>query len=436
MLDRRFVAQNPQAVEDMLRRRHASEQARASVQRFAELEQERKSLLRRRDEQNRLRNQRSRTIGQLMRQGKREEAELAKAQVRAAGDDLGQIKDRLAEVEAEVRSLLVALPNRLDARVPDGRVEEDAVEVERWGEPTSFEFDILPHDELGERLGILDLGRAARMSGARFAVLKGAGAALERGLINFFLHVHTTEHGYTEVMVPYLVWRKTMEGTGQLPKFEEDLFKLAEPLNGSDAFLVPTAEVPVTNLHREEILPAEQLPLKYCCFTPCFRAEAGSYGRDTKGLIRQHQFHKVELVQIGTEEMSDQNHHALTGHAEVCLRKLQLPYRRVRICAGDASAAAAYQYDLEVWIPSQNRYREVSSCSNFWDYQARRMQLRYRQPGIKGTKPCHTTNGSGLAVGRTLVAILENYQRADGSVLIPEALRPFMGGLDRIAPPE
>jgi seryl-tRNA synthetase len=266
-------------------------------------------------------------------------------------------------------------------------------------------------------------------------VLKGAGARLERALINFFLDTHTGEHGYTEVMTPYMVHRRIMEGTGQLPKFEEDMFKLDRPVNGADTFLIPTAEVPVTNLHREEILEEEQLPVRYACFTPCFRAEAGSAGRDVRGIIRQHQFHKVELVWVTTPDRSEKDHQALVSHAEVLLQKLGLPYRVVQHCGGEVSFNAHVAFDLEVWLPSQNKYREISSCSNFGDYQARRMQLRYRPGGDGKAKPklAHTLNGSGLAVGRTLVAILENYQQADGSVVVPEVLRPYMGGLDRIS---
>ena len=305
--------------------------------------------------------------------------------------------------------------------------------------PREFDFEPRSHDDLGAALGILDLERAARMSGSRFAVLQGAGARLERALINFFLDLHVAEHGHSEVMVPYIVWRDAMQGTGQLPKFEADLFKLSQPLNGQDAYLIPTAEVPVTNLHRGEILDETDLPLRYCSFTPCFRAEAGSYGKDTKGLIRQHQFHKVELVHITTPGRSRQDHEELTGFAERCLQLLELPYRKVRVCSGEMSAAAANQMDLEVWVPSQGRYREISSCSNFNDFQARRMGLRYRvhvEEGKGRVAFCHTLNGSALAVGRTLVAILENYQQADGSVVIPQALRPWMGGLDRITAPE
>jgi seryl-tRNA synthetase len=355
-----------------------------------------------------------------------------KQEVRLAADRMKSLEQRQGELNTEATDILLALPNHLDDRVPMGKGDDEAVEILRWGEPRVLDFEPLPHDDLATALGILDTERAARMTGARFAVLKGAGAALERALINFFLSLHTTEHGYTEVMVPYLVWGSALQGTGQLPKFEADLFKIEGKVNGSEAYLIPTAEVPVTNLHREETVDPAQLPLKYACFTPCFRSEAGSYGRDTKGLIRQHQFHKVEMVQITTAEESSRAHLELVGHAERCLQLLGLPYRKVEIAGGDASAAAAYQIDLEVWVPSQGKYREISSCSNFWDYQARRMGLRHKKIEGKGTTFCHTINGSGLAVGRTLVAVLENYQQADGSVIVPEVLRPFMMGLDHI----
>ncbi len=432
MLDRRYLAEHPDQVLATLDRRHASDEARAMVQRFAELEEERKAATRELDEIRQMRNANSKAIGLLYREGKRDEAEAMKEEVRLAADRMKELEQLQSKLNDESEDILLALPNRLDERVPPGKGDDDAVELCRWGEPRSFDFEPVPHDDLATALGILDTERAARMSGARFAVLKGAGAALERALINFFLQLHSAEHGYTEVMVPYMVQGHALQGTGQLPKFSEDLFRIEGKVNGSDAYLIPTAEVPVTNLHREEILDPAQLPLEYVCFTPCFRSEAGSYGRDTKGLIRQHQFHKVEMVQITTAEDSDRAHAALVGHAERCLQLLGLPYRKVQIAGGDASAAAAYQIDLEVWVPSQGKYREISSCSNFWDYQARRMSLRHRKAEGKGTTFCHTINGSGLAVGRTLVAVLENYQQADGSVVVPEVLRPFMMGLDRI----
>ncbi len=432
MLDRRFLADNPDAVLAILERRHAGDDARDMVRRFASIEDERKAATRELDQIRTMRNANSKAIGKLYREGKRDEAEALKEEVRLAADRMKQLEQAQGQLMEESKAILLALPNRLDERVPPGKGDEDAAEIARWGEPRDMDFEPLAHDDLATALGILDTERAAKMAGARFAVLRGAGAALERALINFFLTLHTTEHGYTEVMVPYMVWGSALQGTGQLPKFEADLFAIEGLVNGSKAYLVPTAEVPVTNLHREEVLDPDQLPIDYACFTPCFRSEAGSYGRDTKGLIRQHQFHKVELVKITTAEDSDRAHHELVSHAERCLQLLGLPYRKVQICGGDASAAAAYQIDLEVWVPSQGKYREISSCSNFWDYQARRMALRHRKVQGKGTTFCHTINGSGLAVGRCLVAVLENYQQADGSVIIPEVLRPFMGGLDRI----
>jgi seryl-tRNA synthetase len=436
MLDRRLVAEKPEIIREILRRRRGGPEALQSLDRFEAIEARRRELQARVDEHRRVRNELSQRIGALMKAGRQDEAEAMKAAVREATEAARRIDEELAEVEPEVEDILLRLPNLLLDEVPDGVGDEAALEIGRWGEIRELGFAPRPHDELGEALGILDAERAARMSGARFTVLRGAGARLERALINFFVDTHVQRHGYTELMVPYIVWRDAMVGTGQLPKFEEDLFKLSRPLNGQDAYLVPTAEVPVTNLHRGEILDAEQLPIRYCCFTPCFRAEAGSYGRDTKGLIRQHQFHKVELVHIVDAESSRQAHEILTGHAEAILQALELPYRKIRICSGDASSAAASQIDLEVWLPSQGRFREISSCSNFLDYQARRMNLRYRTRADGGkarTSFCHTLNGSGLAVGRTLVAILENYQEADGSVRIPELLRPWMGGLDRIS---
>ncbi len=432
MLDRRFLAESPDKVLETLARRHAGDDALAMVQRFASIEDERKAATRELDSIRQMRNANSKAIGLLYREGKRDEADAMKEEVRLAADRMKELEQLQGRLESESEAILLALPNHLDARVPPGKGDDDAVEISRWGTPRSFDFEPVAHDDLATALGILDTERAARMVGARFAMLRGAGAAMERGLINFFLQLHTTEHGYTEVMVPYMVWGSALQGTGQLPKFEADLFKIEGKVNGSDAYLVPTAEVPVTNLHREETVALEQLPIKYACFTPCFRSEAGSYGRDTKGLIRQHQFHKVEMVQITTAENSAQAHLDLVSHAERCLQLLGLPYRKVEIAGGDASAAAAYQIDLEVWVPSQGKYREISSCSNFWDYQARRMGLRHRKAEGKGTSFCHTINGSGLAVGRTLVAVLENYQQADGSVIVPEVLRPFLGGLDRI----
>jgi seryl-tRNA synthetase len=342
---------------------------------------------------------------------------------------LKALEGEIEKHEPWVRDFLLNLPNMPDASVPVGASAEDNPVVALWGKPPNFNFEPRPHWEVGERLGILDFERAAKIAGARFALLRGPGSLMERALINFMLDLHTQKHGYLEVWPPFITNRAAMTGTGQLPKFEADLFKL----EGWDYFLVPTAEVPVTNIHREEILREEDLPLKYTAYTPCFRSEAGSYGKDVRGLIRQHQFDKVELVKFTTPETSFEELEKLRRDAEEVLRELGLHYRVVVLCTGDLGFAAAKTYDLEVWLPGQGVYREISSCSNFTDYQARRAEIRFRRRGAKGTELVHTLNGSGLAVGRTMVAILENYQQEDGSVLIPEKLRPYMGGMERIA---
>jgi seryl-tRNA synthetase len=438
MLDPRWVAEDPDAVKANLTRRGADDSSFQIVDRLVALQERRTELVRRRDSLREERNQRSKAIGQLYREGKRDEAEASKAEVTKVNATIGVLEDELRNIEGDRRDLALHLPNVLADDVPPGKSEDDNVEVLTWGEPRSFDFEPQPHVEVGERLGILDLERSAKIAGSRFSVLFGHGARLERALINFFLDVHTGEHGYTETLVPYMVHANVAEGTGQLPKFADDMFKLEGTLNGSDTYLIPTAEVPVTNLHREEILDEDELPKRFVAFTPCFRSEAGSAGRDVRGLMRVHQFHKVELVHVVKPEDSAEAHEALTSHAETCLQRLGLPYRKVLLCAGDTSFGAARCYDLEVWLPSQGTFREVSSCSNFHDFQARRMDLRYRpaSEGKKKAKPrfAHTLNGSGLAVGRTLLAILENYQEADGSVVVPEVLRPYMG-TDRLVPP-
>jgi seryl-tRNA synthetase len=349
-----------------------------------------------------------------------------------------QLGDRIKDMEAELRGieetlsdLALRIPNQPHRSVPVGNDSSDNVEVRRWGAIPTFAYPPKPHWEVGEALGILDFDRAAKIAGARFAVLTGAGARLERALINYMLDRHTTHHSYREVLPPLMVNRATMTGTGQLPKFEDDLFRMRD----EDYFLIPTAEVPVTNLHREEILSEERLPIRYTAYTPCFRREAGSYGKDTRGLIRLHQFNKVELVAFTTPDRSYEELERLTGQAESILRDLELPYRVVTLCTGDMGFSAAKTYDIEVWLPSQQQYREISSCSNFESFQARRAGIKYRPAGgRKDAKPdfVHTLNGSGLAVGRTLVALLENYQQADGSVLIPKALQPYLGGMERI----
>lgn len=432
MIDPRILAQEPDIIKAHLRRRNADESVLASVDEAANLEWKRRLMVQERDHLREQRNTLSKEIGALMKQGRSEEAEAVKAEVSSGKERIAELETALDQVEFDQRALAMSLPNLLHADVPAGKGEEDNVIVRTWGEPKQLE-NPLAHVEVGEALGLLDLERSAKLSGARFAVLKGGLARLERALINFFLDLHTGEHGYTELMVPYVVHASAMEGTGQLPKFGADMFRLAEPLNGQTAYLIPTAEVPVTNLHRDEILEADQLPLHYVAFTPCFRAEAGSAGRDVRGLIRQHQFHKVELVNLCAAEDSEAEHERLVACAEACLQRLGLAYRVVVLCGGDTGFSAHKCYDLEVWLPSQGRFREISSVSNFGDFQGRRMNLRYRPATEDGSKSkprfAHTLNGSGLAVGRTLVAILENYQQPDGSVLIPKALHPYMGGL-------
>ena len=393
---------------------------------FSALEAERKTLQTRTQELQAQRNSLSKQIGMLKGQGK--DASEVMAQVGAAGDELKASEVRLGELLERFNAILAALPNIPDESVPVGSDESGNVEVKRWGTPRTFEFEVKDHTDVGETLGQLDFTTAAKISGSRFSLLKGGLARLHRALAQFMLDTHSADHGYTELYAPYLVNAASLYGTGQLPKFEEDLFKV---LRGDQdpLYLIPTAEVPVTNIVRDEILPVESLPLKFVCHTPCFRSEAGSGGRDVRGMIRQHQFDKVELVQIVHPEQSAAAHEALTRHAEVILEKLELPYRRMALCSGDMGFSAAKTYDLEVWLPAQNTYREISSCSNFGAFQARRMQTRFRNDKNK-MELVHTLNGSGLAVGRTLVAILENFQNADGSVTIPTALRPYMGGLE------
>jgi len=354
-------------------------------------------------------------------------ADAAMVQMKALGDRIKTAEDSLRTAEERAVDMVLRIPNLPHDSVPAGKDPADNQEVRTWGTVPAFTFTPKPHWDLGEMLGILDFERAAKIAGARFAVLTGLGARLERALINFMLDLHTTRHGYREVLPPFLVNRVAMTGTGQLPKFEDDLFKLRD----DEYFLIPTAEVPVTNLLRDEIVPDDRLPVRYTAYTPCFRREAGSYGKDTRGLIRQHQFNKVELVAFSRPEESYQELERLTSHAETILQELKLPYRVVTLCTGDMGFSAAKTYDIEVWLPSQNRFREISSCSNFDAFQARRAGIRYRRKDGK-TEFLHTLNGSGLAVGRTLVAILENYQQADGSVTIPPVLRPYMGGVERI----
>src|ERR687884_1476803 len=426
MLDLNYVRENLERVRAALEARGFPT---AALEDFARLDTERRRAISESDRLNAERNAASREIGALMKAGQGAEAEARRRAV-------GELKDRIAELdrardeaEARMRELLSTIPNVPDESVPVGADEAANAEVRHWGDAPQFDFEPQDHVDIGTRLGILDLERAAKIASARFAILKGAGAKLERALINFMLDVHTREHGYEETLPPFIVNANALFGTAQLPKFEADLFKLTDERG---LYLIPTAEVPVTNIYREEILDEAQLPQKFVAYTPCFRSEAGSYGRDTRGVIRQHQFDKVELVKLSLPENSYEELEGLTRDAESILQKLGLHYRVVTLSTGDMSGASAKTYDIEVWLPSQNTFREISSCSNFESYQARRAQIRFRRGG--GSKPeyVHTLNGSGLAVGRTWLAILENYQQADGSVVIPEALRPYMGGMEKI----
>jgi seryl-tRNA synthetase len=427
MLDPVFVRDNPELVDARLRSRGMDPSADLAA--LAGLEAARRRMLPEVEGLKRDQNASGDAVARAKKAGEDPSAVFAENKVRGAR--IKALEAELATIEAQRDALLLTLPNLPHESVPVGVSADDNVEVHRWGTPPAFAFTPKPHWDLGVALGILDFERATRMSGARFAVLLNAGARLERALINFMLDLHAVEHGYREVQPPFLVNRAALTGTGNLPKFEQDLFKIA---GDWDLFLIPTAEVPVTNLHREEILDGRLLPLKYTAYTPCFRSEAGSYGADVRGLIRQHQFDKVELVKITTPEQSHDELERLTRNAETVLERLGLPYRRMLLCTGDMGFASAKTYDIEVWLPSQNTYREISSCSNTESFQARRAQIRFRPDGTGKTQLAHTLNGSGLAIGRTFVAILENYQQADGTIVVPEALRPYMRGLEVITP--
>ena len=426
MLDLRFVRENAELVTAGLARRGI----RLDLTEFLSLDAKRRAAQQEIETLRRRRNEVSEEIGRLKKAG--QPAEDKVAEMRAEGDQIAALENSTREVEESQRNILLTIPNLPHASVPDGKDENDNKEIRRWspsgGEPPKFTFEPKPHWDLADYLDIIDFDRAAKITGARFALYKGMGARLERALISFMLDLHTTEHGYLEVLPPFMVNKASMTATGQLPKFEEELFKVE---NGT-YFLIPTAEVPVTNIHRDEILPEESLPVLYTAYTPCFRREAGSYGKDTRGLIRQHQFNKVELVKFSRPDNSYEELEKLTANAEEVLKRLGLSYRVIALCTGDMGFSAAKTYDIEVWLPAQKKYREISSCSNFEDFQARRGNIRYKAKGGKKTELVHTLNGSGLAVGRTVVAILENFQQADGSVVIPEALRPYMGGADRI----
>ena len=395
---------------------------------FQTLEAERKSVQTRTEELQARRNQLSKAIGQTRAKGADVSALMAEAN--AVPEELSRNETLLADVQARMNALLLSVPNAPHESVPSGKDADANVEVRRIGTPRTFDFAVKDHVDLGTALGGLDFDAAVKISGARFTLMKGQIARLHRALAQFMLDVHTTEHGYTEIYAPYIVNAESMQGTGQLPKFEQDLFKVSH--NDATMYLIPTAEVPVTNIVRDAIVALDKLPLKFVCHTPCFRSEAGSYGRDARGMIRQHQFDKVELVQIAHPDHSYACLEQLTGHAETILKRLDLPYRVMALCTGDMGFSAAKTYDLEVWLPAQNTYREISSCSNFEGFQARRMQARYRDEKGK-PQTVHTLNGSGLAVGRTLVAVLENYQNADGSIAVPAVLRGLMGGAERIS---
>jgi seryl-tRNA synthetase len=424
MLDQNFVADNLELVASRLRDRGLA----LDLSEVAALNEERRRLSTEVSEMRHELNQRSQRMGALLREKKQEEAEELRASLKETSEAIKAKEEKLSEVGERLRQILLGIPNLPDPSVPVGRDSSDNPEVRRHGEPRSFDFTPRPHWEVGTELGILDFDRAAKISGTRFAVLFGLGARLELALIHFMLDLHTREHGYLEVLPPFLVAGAALEGTGNLPKFEEDLFKVRD----RDLYLIPTAEVPLTNLHREEILDGATLPRYYTAYTPCFRSEAGSHGKDVRGLTRLHQFNKVELVKIVAPETSFDELEKLTREAEEVLRRLALPYRVVTLCTADMGFASAKTYDIEVWLPSQNAFREISSCSNCTDFQARRAQIRYRS-GPKGkVQFVHTLNGSGLAVGRTLLAILENYQNKDGSVTVPEPLRPYLGGVERI----
>ncbi len=424
MLDLKFIRSNLDNVREMISNRGYD----LDVSRFEELDLERRKRLTTLEELRHKRNQVSEEIAAMKKRG--EDASGIIAQMKDVSSEIKEKEKELSRFLEELDQLLMVMPNIPHESVPIGKDENDNPVVRSWGEIPKMDFEALPHWEIGERLGILDFARAAKIAGARFALYRGLGARLERALISFMLDVHTKEHGYTEILPPFMVNAAAMTGTGQLPKFKEDLFKI----EGWDYYLIPTAEVPVTNIHREEVLAEKDLPIYYVAYTPCFRSEAGSYGKDTRGLIRQHQFNKVEMVKFALPENSYEELETLTRNAEEILKRLKLPYRVVTLCSGDLGFSAAKTYDLEVWLPGQNLYREISSCSNFENFQARRTEIRFKRDRGKGTELVHTLNGSGLAVGRTLVAILENYLQPDGSVAIPKALKPYIPEVDVIGP--
>ncbi len=417
MLDMKFVRENPELVMDAMRKRNAN----VNLDEFLELEKKRRELTLQVEDLKSQRNAASQEIGKMKKAGENADAQMA--EVRALGDKIAEDDKELKDIEARLKEILMTIPNMPAADTPVGSSDADNPVVRTWREPAKFAFEPQAHWDIGEKLNILDVERAGKVSGARFTFYRGLGSRLERSVINFFLDIHTGENGYTEFFPPFIVNKDSMQGTGQLPKFAEDMFKL----EGLDYYLIPTAEVPITNLHRDEILSGDDLPLYYTAYSACFRAEAGSAGRDTRGLIRQHQFNKVELVKFTKPEDSWDELEKLTANAEKVLQLLELPYRVVRLCTGDIGFSSAATYDLEVWLPAANCYREISSCSNFLDFQARRANIRFRRDTKSKPEFVHTLNGSGVAVGRTVAAILENYQQADGSVIVPKVLRPYMG---------
>lgn len=423
MLDPRLIRSDIDLVVAQLARRSFPLDTAA----FTELETRRRDVQARTQALQSERNSRSKLIGQAKARG--EDLQPLLAEVESFGDGLKKLETELDEIQTKLEDLLLGIPNILDPEVPEGRSEADNVEIHRWSEPRQFDFPPKDHVELGANLGLMDFESAAKIAGARFVALHGPLCRLQRALSQFMVDLHTQEHGYTETYVPFMVNAESLRGTGQLPKFEADLFRIP---NDPPYYLIPTAEVPVTNLVRDEIVESGKLPLKFVCHTPCFRSEAGSYGKDTRGMIRQHQFEKVELVQITTPEESSAAHEALTAHAEEVLKRLNLPFRRVLLCAGDTGFSSAKTYDLEVWLPGQQAYREISSCSNFRDFQARRLRARWRNPETGKPELVHTLNGSGLAVGRTLIAVMENCQDDKGRIHVPAVLKPYMGGMDVI----
>ena len=423
MLDTKWVREHYDELAEML----ASRNNAFPLDRYKELDEERRKVLLEVEKLKERRNAGSKEVGIRKKAG--EDTEALQNEIRELGEEIKKFDDKANKIESELDELALRIPNRPHASVPKGKDENDNIEMRRWGTPREFDFEPKPHWDLGEALGIMDFDRGVKIAESRFTVLKGAGARLERGLMNFMLDLHTTQHGFTEVAPPALVNSKTMTGTGQLPKFADDLYRC---LN-DDLWLIPTAEVPLTNLHSGETFKESDLPKYFCAFTPCFRREAGSYGRDMRGMMRQHQFDKVEMVKLSTPEKSYDELEHMTNCAEKVLQLLGIPYRVIVLCTGDMGFGAAKTYDIEVWLPSQNTYREISSCSNCEDFQARRMGIKYKPADGGKARFIHTLNGSGLAIGRTLIALMENYQNADGSITVPEALRPYVGGLERVS---